>query len=65
MAAGSTLIQLDDARQRRVGGVESFLENEQRQLRDMTRLASKGVVTQNDLEGQVSAVAQAVARRDK
>ena len=65
VAPGAILIQLDDARQRAaLAESESFLENEQRKLRDMTRLASKGVVTQNDLEGQASAVAQAVARRD-
>jgi hypothetical protein len=43
---------------------EAFLQNEQRKLRDMTRLARKGVVTQNDLAGQSAAVAQASARRD-
>ena len=65
VAPGDILVQLDDARQRAaLAESESFLENEQRKLRDMTRLASKGVVTQNDLEGQASAVAQAVARRD-
>ena len=65
VAAGARLIQLDDARQRAaLSEAEAFLQNEQRKLRDMTRLASKGVVTQNDLEGQSAAVAQAIARLD-
>ena len=65
VAAGARLIQLDDAQQRAaLTEAEAFLRNEQRKLRDLTRLASKGVVTQNDLEGQSAAVAQAVARRD-
>jgi membrane fusion protein, multidrug efflux system len=65
VAAGARLIQLDDARQQAVfAEAEAFLGNEQRKLRDMRRLVSKGVVTQNDFDGQVSVVAQAEARRD-
>lgn len=65
VAAGARLIQLDNAKQQAAfAEAEAFLSNEQRKLRDMQRLARKGVVTQNDLEGQASAVEQAVARRD-
>ena len=65
VAAGARLIQLDNAKQQAAfAEAEAFLSNEQRKLRDMQRLARKGVVTQNDLEGQASAVEQALARRD-
>lgn len=65
VAAGARLIQLDNAKQQAAfAEAEAFLSNEQRKLRDMQRLARKGVVTQNDLEGQASVVEQALARRD-
>lgn len=65
VTAGARLIQLDNAKQQAAfAEAEAFLSNEQRKLRDMQRLASKGVVTQNDLDGQASAVEQALARRD-
>lgn len=65
VAAGARLVQLDDDKQQAsYAEAEAFLVNEQRKLRDMTRLASKGVTTQNELEGQRSSVAQAAARRD-
>ena len=65
VAAGARLIQLDNAKQQAAFvEAEAFLRNEQRKLRDMQRLARKGVVTQNDLEGQASVVEQALARRD-
>ncbi len=65
VAAGARLIQLDNAKQQAAfAEAEAFLRNEQRKLRDMQRLARKGVVTQNDLEGQASVVEQALARRD-
>lgn len=65
VAVGARLIQLDNAKQQAAfAEAEAFLSNEQRKLRDMQRLARKGVVTQNDLEGQASAVEQALARRD-
>ena len=65
VAVGARLIQLDNAKQQAAfAEAEAFLSNEQRKLRDMQRLARKGVVTQNDLEGQASVVEQALARRD-
>lgn len=65
VAAGARLIQLDNAKQQAaLAEAEAFLRNEQRKLRDMQRLAHKGVVTQNDLDGQTAAVEQALARRD-
>ena len=65
VSTGARLIQLDNAKQQAAfAEAEAFLSNEQRKLRDIQRLASKGVVTRNDLEGQSSAVAQAMARRD-
>jgi RND family efflux transporter MFP subunit len=63
--AGAKLVQLDEAKQQAsLAESEAYLRNEQRKLRDMTRLASRGVTTQNDLDSQISAVAQAQARRD-
>jgi len=43
---------------------EAYLHNEQRKLKDMERLATKGVVTADQLQGQASSVAQAKARYD-
>ncbi len=65
VVAGARLVQLDDDKQQAsYDEAQAFLVNEQRKLGDMTRLASKGVTTRNDLDGQASSVAQAVARRD-
>ncbi len=62
---GERIIGLDDAHQQAaVAESEAYLHNEQRKLKDMERLATKGVVTADQLQGQASSVAQAKARYD-
>lgn len=66
VTAGTLLLQLDDAAAQAVlDEADAYLRNEQRKLSDMRRLARSGVVTQNDIEGQLALVAQAEARRNK
>ncbi len=61
--AGQVLLQLDDAATRAaLAEARVFLQNEQRKLGDMQRLAGKGVISRNDLDNQQAAVAQAAAR---
>lgn len=60
---GQVLLQLDDAATRAaLAEARVFLQNEQRKLDDMQRLAGKGVVSRNDLNNQQAVVAQAAAR---
>ena len=62
---GELVVGLDDAHQRAtVAESEAFLRNEQRKLQYMERLSVKGVVTEDQRQGQEAVVAQARARLD-
>lgn len=65
VAAGAVLVRLDAQKQQAERAeLAASLRDEERKLRDMRRLVSRGAVTQSELEGQEASVAMARARLD-